>query len=135
MTRVVGRGWATVELERAAVELAGGLAPGASFQGAARSDLLGARCLVGRARAADKDADDDRPVWIVLLEPDTEGRLAGYLARFGEGWAVTWTLTDHPAGSRGTGVAPGPLGEERLAQGSAVAGPFRVLLSAATIDR
>lgn len=136
MTRVVGRGWATVELERAAAELADSLAPGAGFQGGARSALLGARCLLGRARAPDPIADDeDRPDWIVLLEPDTEGRLAGYLARFGEGWVATWTQADDPLGQLGPDVAPGPLGPERLAEGTAVAGPFRLLLSAATIDR
>lgn len=134
MTRVVGRGWATVDLERAASELADSLANGAAFHEAARSALLGARCLVGRAGAADPGMDEDRHDWIVLLEPDTEGRLAGYLARFGEGWAATWALPEDAAGRLGTGLAPGPLGLERLAEGAAVGGPFRLLLSAATID-
>ena len=135
MTRVVGRGWATVELERAAAELRDSLAPGAVFREAARSALLGARSLVGRAGPEDPAADGaDRPDWIVLLEPDTEGRLAGYLAHFGEGWAATWAMPDDPTRLRDSGLAPGPLGEERLAEGTAIAGPFRLLLSAATID-
>lgn len=132
MTRIVGRGWATVEVERAAAALAERLEPGAAFQEAPRSAILGARCLRGRARPAVDDDDD--PAWIVLLEPDTEGRLAGYLARFGESWAATWTVPEDPRASRGRGLARGPFGEERLADGSPAAGPFRLLLSAATID-
>jgi hypothetical protein len=136
VSRIVARGWATVELERAAAELTDHLTPGTTFEEASRSAILGARCMRGRARPAalagkGEDADVD---WIVLLEPDTEGRLAGYLARFGEGWAVTWTATDDPPGRLGPGVGPGPFGEECLADGSAAGGPFRVLLSAATID-
>lgn len=129
MNRVVGRGWATVELERAASELAGSLAPDAVFEAAPRSAILGARCLRGRARhgAEDEGGAD----WIVLLEPDTEGRLAAFLARSGEGWAATWTTTTPP---QRTGGAPGPLGEERLEDTRGAAGPYRLLLSAATID-
>ena len=42
--RVLAVGWATVELDRAAEELAHLLAPGAGFAAAASSVLLGARC-------------------------------------------------------------------------------------------
>ena len=133
MTRTVGRGWATVELERAAAELANRLAPDAAFEVASSSAILGARCLRGRADATNLDEQADAD-WIVILEPDTEGRLAGYLARFGEGWAATWAVADHRAERLGPGVAPGPLGAERLAEGGAAGGPFRLLLSAATID-
>ena len=131
MSRVVGRGWATVELERAASELAGRLAPDALFEAAPRSAILGARCLRGRARhdAGDGEGAAD---WIVLLEPDTEGRLAAFLARSGEGWAATWTV---PTSGQRTRGAPGPLGEERLTDALGVGGPYRLLLSAATIDR
>jgi hypothetical protein len=136
VTRFVGRGWATVEIERGAAELEDRLAPGAAFEIASRSAILGARCLRGRARRADaaNQNDDASADWIVLLEPDTEGRLAGYLARFGEGWAATWTVADDEE-RLGPVVAPGPLGEERLVQGGAGGGPFRMLLSAATIDQ
>lgn len=137
MTRIIGRGWATVEIERASAVLADRLAPGTGFEEARRSAILGARCLRGRARPADdgeRTDDGDDPDWIVLLEPDTEGRLAGYLARFGEGWAATWTVADDPAGRPGHGLARGPLGDERLADGGPPAGPFRLRLSAATID-
>ena len=130
MTRVVGRGWATVELERAARELADSLAPDAAFEAAPRSVILGARCLRGRARHHGED--DDGADWIVLLEPDTEGRLAAFLARSGEGWAATWTT---PTSPEVTGGAPGPLGDERLDDTPGAAGPYRLLLSAATIDQ
>jgi hypothetical protein len=125
VTLAVARGWATVELERAAAVLTDRLVPGAVFEDAPRSTILGARCLRGRA-------EDD---WIVLLEPDTEGRLAGYLARFGEGWAVTWIVEDDDTQRLSPGYAAGPLGDERLAEGSSVGGPIRMMLSAATIDR
>ncbi len=132
----MGRGWATVELERGAAELEDRLAPGAAFEMASRSAILGARCLRGRARRveAENQDEDAGADWIVLLEPDTEGRLAGYLARFGEGWAATWAVADDDEERPGTGVAVGPLGEERLAGGGASGRPFRLLLSAATID-
>lgn len=132
MNRIVGQGWATVELERAASELAGSLAPGTEFEGAARSILLGARCLRGRAGPPH---DEDGPEWIVLLEPDTEGRLAGFLARSGEGWVATWSVADAATEVAGSGGVPGPLGDERLAEASEIGGPYRLLLSAATIDR
>ena len=90
------------------------------FTAAERSQLLGARCR----RAA--TGDDE---WIVLLEPDTEGRLAAFLARHGEGWAVTWEVGG--ATRRGT---PGPLGPE-LAGDQPVRGPFRLILTPATIER
>jgi len=71
--------------------------------------------------------------WIVLLEPDTEGRLAAFLARSGEGWAATWS--DQPPGGANRHGTPGPLGEERLSGRIGVAGPFPLLLKPATIDR
>lgn len=129
MSRLIGRGWATVELERAAGELADLLRPGMSFEEAPRSALLGARCLRGRARPDGDPAAD----WIVLLEPDTEGRLAAFLARSGEGWAATWS--GPPAGWAERPGTSGPLGEERLSGRIGVAGPYPLLLSTATIDR
>jgi hypothetical protein len=126
MSPPIGRGWATVELDRAAGELADQLDEGATFADAPRSALLGARCRVGRARAGVSAAR-----WIVLLEPDTEGRIAAFLARAGEGWAVDWDADDTP--DRGRAVA-GPLGEERLADRSPPGGPFRLRLAAATIE-
>lgn len=126
MSRPLARGWATVDLERAASEL-GGLLGRASFEPADRSAVLGARCLRGSAV--------DGTGLIVLLEPDTEGRIAGFLARYGEGWAATWVDADErvpPAGSGG--ATPGPFGPERLEPGSP-SSPFRLHVTPATIGR
>ena len=124
MTRIVGRGWATVDIERASGELSD-LVEAGGFEIVERSAWLGARCR--RARALDSTEGE----WIVLLEPDTEGRLAGFLARRGEGWAVTWAEADEAAlrGSR-----PGPLGPESLESRQPMGGPFRLRTTAATIE-
>jgi hypothetical protein len=122
-------GWATIEHERAARELAHLLGPGATFEGAPSSVILGARCLVGPAA-------DSLGLRIVLLEPDTEGRLAATLARAGEGWAAMWTVDEAVATRPGTGVPrrsaarPGPFGDERLLLGGPVAGPHRLFIEA-----
>lgn len=102
-------GWATVDLERAVGELSHLLRAGSEFVEAASSVLLGARCCAGSAA-------DDPGLRIVLLEPETEGRLAATLARGGEGWVATWTAEPAAAARHGhVSVArPGPLGEERL---------------------
>jgi hypothetical protein len=124
VTGIVGRGWATVDLDRAERDVRDALATDLVFAEAIRSALLGARCR----RAAAPDGE-----WIVLLEPDTEGRLAGFLARHGEGWAATWEQGPLAA----SGVA-GPLGPELLARDQpprTVRGPFRLLLTTATIER
>lgn len=125
-------GWATVELDRAASELAHLLAPGSAFTVVPRSVHLGARCRVGAAAG-----DAGR---IVLLEPDTEGRVAATLARSGEGWSATWRLTTRDAGTApdgpSTGTAtvsaarPGPFGDERLLLGGPLAGPHRLIVEA-----
>jgi hypothetical protein len=70
--------------------------------------------------------------WLVLLEPDTEGRLAGFLARNGEGWAATW-LAPSPSGTT-RNARPGPFGLERLMSEKALHGAFRLRLVAATIE-
>jgi hypothetical protein len=126
-------GWATVELDRAAQELAVRLPPGAAFVVAMPSIVLGARCLVASASRP----GDPR---LVLLEPSTEGRLAAALARHGEGWLVTWSPS--PAGATATSgrgdvdIAwrPGPLGDEALQPDPPVWGPYRLWLSPATIE-
>jgi hypothetical protein len=123
-SRVIGRGWATVDLGRAEVELSDRVEGGA-FEDAERSTWLGARCR--RARAVDRT----QGLWIVLLEPATEGRLAAFLARHGEGWAATWEEAGDGAlaGSR-----PGPLGPEKFQPGQPMSGPFRLTTTAATIE-
>src|SRR5262245_28213071 len=120
----IARGWATVELDRAAIERRRDLAPGAAFEPAHRSAVLGASCLRGRA------VDGG---WIVLLEPDTEGPISGFLARHGEGWAASWHAT---AATDATGrLAPGPCGPEALEPGHPRHGPYRLRVAAATIRR
>ena len=122
--RVIARGWATVDIDRAAAELSDRVDHG-GFADVERSAWLGARCRRGRA------TDSRAAEWIVLLEPDTEGRLAAFLARHGEGWAATWAAAGDPelAGSR-----PGPLGPETLEPAQPMSGPFRLSTAAATIE-
>ena len=122
----VAIGWATVELDRAATELAGLVAE--PFVAAPGSDLLGAACRI--AAAADGSARS-----IVLLEPSTEGRLAATLARHGEGWVARWFGSGAAPASAGWSVAlPGPFGTERLAIGGPIGGPHVLRLDGDTID-
>jgi len=126
-------GWATVELDRAARELAGVLVDGTDLVDGPASLILGARTRLGRTRA-----DDGREIWLAILEPETEGRLAATLARTGEGWAATWApmpagTPPRPRGSRLSSARPGPFGPERLILGGPPAGPHRLLVEVATI--
>jgi hypothetical protein len=127
----VAVGWATVELDRAAAELSHLIAVGAGFSPAPSSPILGARCRSAPAAEAG--------LWIALLEPDTEGRLAGTLARSGEGWAATWVLTEATEAAAATeatssqtlsAARPGPFGIERLVLGGPLTGPHRIVLEA-----
>lgn len=77
---LAGIGWATVEHERAQSELD----PSGSWAELARDPALGARRWL---RVADGATADPA---LVILEPDTEGRLAASLARFGETVAVAY---------------------------------------------
>ena len=129
----VGIGWATVDLERAAGELAADLGiPAARFVPGAGSEVLGARCLVVEAGLA-------AAIALVVLEPATEGRLAATLARVGEGPAAIWLATasdnarDRNAASGG-GLATtppriGPFGVEALILAGPIHGPHLLLVS------
>jgi hypothetical protein len=129
VSRPIARGWATVDLDRARVELSEFLRVDAAFEPVARSVALGARCA--RAGAAATDEGD----WIVLLEPDTEGRIAASLARHGEGWAATWVVAGPGDPPRTAATAsPGPFGPESLEAGAPRAGPFRLWVAPATIE-
>ncbi|MBI2782357.1 MAG: hypothetical protein HYX55_11265 [Chloroflexi bacterium] len=101
-------GWATVEHERAERELEAALGPGAPWLPLDRDPALGARrwarAAVGRSPA------------VVILEPDTEGRLAASLARFGEAVATVYLGT-------------GPVGQGRLIRGGHAWGPHVVVLA------
>lgn len=132
--RPVALGWATVELDRAAVELGSDLGLAADrFSGAAESFALGASCRVANDALPGGQA-------LVLLEPVTEGRLAATLARFGECATALWLAVsdlDEAAGdlrARGfrlsAGLA-GPFGPERLLLGGPVEGPHQLLIQQA----
>ena len=121
--QIRGLGWATVELDRAARELgpAVGGAPELHFEPAPDDPVLGARSR--RARVG------DRP-WLVLLEPATEGRLAAFLARHGEGLAAVYAVgaaTDSPVRPAAQ-LATGPLGRQRWLAGDRD-GPWLILVS------
>lgn len=127
----VAVGWATVDLDRATVDL--GVALGLSADGfvpAAASSSLGGRCRVcANALGAG--------LALALLEPETEGRLAATLARHDEGPAAVWVAVADPAvtaeglRARGTTVGdelPGPFGPERLLGGDLTSVPHRLVV-------
>ena len=104
-------GWATVDAERAAAEQSG-----IDFVPTVPEEAMGARAWLGRAGAVD----------VVLLEPNTEGRLAAALARRGEGIAVLYLAVDALDGAtRMTALGrPGRL----LPQGTPW-GPFVIVVA------
>jgi hypothetical protein len=130
---LAGIGWATVEAERAQRELDASLGPEendwiASWTPIARDPALGARAWLrsvskpaaysnGDSPGMPADPADPRPA-LVLLEPDTEGRLAASLAKFGEGVAVIY-------------LGEGPAGAGRLVRGGGMWGPHVVLVDIA----
>jgi len=115
-------GWATVDMDRALLDLAGdlGIAPEAFADGVA-CRALGARCRV---------VEDSLPggLSLAILEPATEGRLAATLARLGEGPAVVWYTTDEASDAGPIPWRPGPFGLERHVPGDPVHGPHRLLI-------
>ena len=144
-------GWATVELDRAEQAFADTFGPSAGPAVAAPDDsILGASC---RIVALDLPG---LPL-VVLLEPNTEGRLAATLARHGEGPVAAWlgpvapahrtSPEDPPSETDGGGPAAigdsiaagdpairidgdGPFGPQVLLPGSPVTGPHRFLVPA-----
>ena len=136
-------GWATVDLDRAALELTPRLVAGTAFQEAPDCDLLGGRCRIGRL--AEPGADGASLV--ILLEPSTEGRLAATLARHGEGPMAIWLedqsytpdlpdppdppdLPDTPSDPRRSIAMAGPFGTEALLLGGPIHGPHRLVVLA-----
>ena len=116
-------GWATVELDRAEVEVGGG-GPH-EVEPAPDEHVLGARCRLLTF------ADGRR---VVLLEPSTEGLIAAALARQGEGTVALYLVTDAGAPERARRAGfqlsterPGPLGPERLVRIGPRWGPFVLL--------
>jgi len=114
-TTIVAVGWATVEADRARREF-DGLLGTAVWLPLERDPLLGARPWRRSARPpADGDVD------LLVLEPDTEGRIAAFLARFGEGVAVVCVR-----GAGSSGDLAGAAG--RLVAGGPAWGPHVVVL-------
>jgi hypothetical protein len=127
--RVVGIGWATVELDRAATELAS--IAGGDIARAERDTLLGATARIRPGSGAGPA--------VILLEPFTEGRLAAFLARHGEGPAVLYlapgqaglesTVDRLAAAGIRTRVGIGPLGRAALVLGRPADEPQLVLVA------
>ena len=119
-------GWATVELDRAEVEVARALGSGPTTVAVAPPDrALGAACRIVRVA-------DGREV--VLLEPSTEGRLAAALARHGEGSLATYLVVGGGAVERARSAGftlgsecDGPCGRQRLVHSGPRQGPFLIL--------
>ena len=111
---IVALGWATVDIDAVRRRIEGDAGFGA-FEAAPRDDHLGARAVVHRPGEPSGEPIE------VLLEPNTEGRLAASLARHGEGFAAIWfgpqpgAPEDPPPGFGR--VADGPLGRCRLLLG------------------
>jgi hypothetical protein len=136
---LVGIGWATVELERAAAELDAALAgagmPRPAWAPGPRDELLGASAWISREWWPGAPASGTAgPPAIALLEPNTEGRLAASLARSGEGVAVVYLAPasgDRPGGiepARLGRSTPGPLGPGRILLARPAWGPHVIVL-------
>ena len=123
----LARIWATVDRERAAAAV-----------GQVGEERPGDEHLGAFARLIAPDVTGDPP--IMLLEPSTEGRLAAWLARNGEGPAGRYVAVDDPAafeslgstaGALGIGLSPvrgGPFGRSRLVLGLPIGSPDLVLV-------
>jgi hypothetical protein len=142
--RPLARIWATVELERALADLAGGVDRAAAEPGspavprpAARPSidpLLGARVVV---------VTDEDGTRIAVAEPSTEGRLAAVLARQGEGPAGRYVHA--PVGiaalrplAAAAGVilsapADGPFGPSVIVAAGPIGAPLLVLVDPAAV--
>ena len=130
---LVGIGIATVDIERFAAERDWRMA-------AAMDDTL-----LGATAAVTSGAKEDMPAAtpsIVLLEPNTEGRIAASLARHGEGPAVVYLwpesgIDDARAevgrrGYRPTPIATGPFGRA-FAIGGGAWGPHLVVVESGVL--
>jgi hypothetical protein len=134
LARLVALGWATVDLDRAAAAW-----PGLRWLAVPRDALVGARGLQGEPVPVGEDSTARRPGFrLLLLEPDTEGRIAAALARHGEGPAALYVALPAAviAGARPRlatlGVrlvrGAGPFGPEIALAGPPPSGPTMVLL-------
>jgi hypothetical protein len=131
--QVAGIGWATVELERAAGELDAAFQragmPKPAWTPVPRDELLGASAWSSHEWWPTW-GQEDAPA-IVVLEPDTEGRLAAALARAGEGVRAVYLSAEDPQRINATRVgrpSPGPLGSGRLVLARPAWGPHVIVL-------
>jgi hypothetical protein len=150
--RLIGIGWGTVELERAAEELTNAFAaarlPAPDWAPAGRDAHLGATAWVGTAgwfgsEGPPRGLENPELPAVILLEPDTEGRLAATLARFDEGVAAIYLEAPLAPGlapgegpypfdpARVGAAAPGPLGAGRMVLARPAWGPHVLVVAAA----
>jgi hypothetical protein len=129
--RVIGTGIATLDLDQAEERIRATI-PHRSITDGPEDVLLGARSRI---------VELDNGPSLVLLEPNTEGRLAASLARYGQEPVVSY-MTAHvanddilalaaAAGIAMSKAAPGPLGTARLVLGGPAWGPHLILVDRA----
>jgi hypothetical protein len=139
--RFLALGWATVDLDRVAAAWAG-----VRWAAAPRDSLVGARALLGGPDTTGRDATgagivpQGLTVTTLLLEPDTEGRLAAALARHGEGPAVLYIGLRAVALARArtrlarlrvpVSAGPGPFGPGIAIAGTPAWSPTLIILPA-----
>lgn len=108
-------GWATVEAERAIRELDAAVSSDEPANAASTWTEVGRDATLG-ARVWERGPGAAQPgPALLVLEPDTEGRLAASLARFGEGVAAIY-------------LGEGPIRPGRLVGGGKPWGPHVVVL-------
>jgi hypothetical protein len=112
---LAGIGWATVEHERAERELETALRPGERRGGPGSWEAIGRDPALGAAVWRYRDPEPTGRPELVVLEPDTEGRLAASLARFGESVAVIY-------------LGEGAIRPGRVLRGGPAWGPHVVIL-------
>jgi hypothetical protein len=121
-SRVVAVGWATVDLDRTIEALAAELGvPPEAFVATDDSQAIG-----GTGRAAPSVLAGGRS--LAVVEPVTEGMLAGTLARWDEGPRIVWIETDDGGAAQGGPVLAGPFGPERLVAGQPADGLLRLVV-------
>jgi hypothetical protein len=121
--RLLGIGWATVELERAALVVGPALGVDSNAYKDTNVDAwLGARARLARG---------DDGVAMALLEPTTEGRLAAALARWGEGPIAIYLGVPGPAIGA---TRPGPFGASSIVHAARPWGPFVFAVAAAATN-
>ena len=132
--RFVALGWATVALDRASAAW-----PSLRWAGVPRDALVGARARLGEPVPVGEGRTAWRPdCRLLLLEPDTEGRIAAALARHGEGPAALYVALPAAAiaaarprlARLGVRVVrgAGPFGPEMALAGPPPSGPTVVVL-------